>query len=60
MTKIKNINTLLIGGGVLLLSSFIIMLLWNCLMPVLFGLIKISYWQAVVIRILYNNLTGFE
>ena len=32
-----------------------VMLLWNWLMPVIFGLIKITFWQALGI----NLLCGF-
>jgi len=42
------------------LLSFIIavlvMLLWNWLMPVIFGLVKITYWQAWGLTILCNCL----
>lgn len=36
--------------------SLILMLLWNWLMPLLFGLIQITYWQAVGIKILSTIL----
>lgn len=40
------------------LLSFIIavpvMLLWNWLMPVIFGLVKITFWQAWGLTILCN------
>ena len=33
-----------------------IMLLWNCLVPTIFGLIEISYWQALGLSVLCNLL----
>ena len=46
--------------GFALLIGFIIMLLWNWLMPAIFGLVTISYWQAVGIIILAKFLfSGF-
>jgi len=38
--------------------GFVIMLLWNWLMPSLFGLATISYWQAVGLLILSKILFG--
>jgi hypothetical protein len=38
-----------------LLLAFPVMWLWNWLMPVIFGLIKITFWQALGL----NLLTGF-
>lgn len=38
--------------------GFVIMLLWNWLMPELFGLTEISYWQAVGLLILSKILFG--
>ena len=32
--------------------SLILMLLWNWLVPLLFGLIQITYWQAVGIKMI--------
>jgi uncharacterized membrane protein len=40
-----------IGGG-------IVMLLWNSLLPVLFGLRAISFWQALGILVLCRILFG--
>jgi hypothetical protein len=42
----------MIIGGIILavvmafLFGYFVMLLWNWLMPVIFGLTKITYWQA--------------
>jgi len=44
--------------GFALLIGYIIMLLWNWLMPAIFGLVTINYWQAVGIIILAKFLFG--
>ena len=44
--------------GFAFLFGYAVMLLWNWLMPLIFGLIKISYWQAVGIIILAKLLFG--
>jgi hypothetical protein len=35
-----------LGIGLLFLFGFVVMLLWNWLMPEIFGLKRIGYWQA--------------
>ncbi len=44
--------------GLVILFGFIIMWLWNWLMPDIFGLTTITYWQAVGIFILFKILLG--
>ncbi len=44
--------------GLAILFGFIIMWLWNWLMPELFGLPILSYWQAVGLFILLKILIG--
>lgn len=44
--------------GLAILFGFIIMWLWNWLMPEIFGLTTLSYWQAVGIFILFKILLG--
>jgi len=44
--------------GLAILFGFIIMWLWNWLMPTLFGLTAITYWQAVGLFILAKILIG--
>ena len=44
--------------GFALLVGYIIMLLWNWLMPDIFGLVTINYWQAVGVIILAKFLFG--
>lgn len=42
----------------------VIMVLWNSLMPAIFGLTAISYWQAlgllVLARLLFGNFGGYR
>lgn len=40
------IGFVLLGVGLLFLFGFVVMLLWNWLMPDLFGLKRLDYWQA--------------
>jgi hypothetical protein len=45
--------------GVLCLESWLVMLLWNATLPVIFsGVIAISFWQSVCINILATLLFG--
>ena len=44
--------------GLAILFGFIIMWLWNWLMPALFGLTTVTYWQAVGLFILFKILVG--
>jgi hypothetical protein len=44
--------------GLAILFGFIIMWLWNWLMPELFGLPTLSYWKAVGLFILLKLLLG--
>jgi len=44
--------------GLAILFGFIIMWLWNWLMPDLFGLTTLTYWQAVGLFILFKILIG--
>jgi hypothetical protein len=36
----------LLAIGLLFLFGWVVMLLWNALMPEIFGLKRVSYWQA--------------
>lgn len=36
----------ILGIGLLFLFGFVVMLLWNWLMPEIFGLKRLGYWQA--------------
>lgn len=44
--------------GLAILFGFIVMWLWNWLMPEIFGLPLLSYWQAVGLFILLKILLG--
>jgi len=48
----------IIGATVLLLflGALAVMLLWNWLMPMLFGIQTLSYWQAVGLSLLCGCL----
>ena len=45
--------------GLFLLANYILMRLWNWLMPDLFGLTTITYWQALGILVIAKILFGF-
>ncbi len=49
----------ILGVGLLALFGWVVMLLWNWLMPELFGLKSLSYWQAwgllILCSILFKN-----
>lgn len=45
-------------AGLAILFGFIIMWLWNWLMPLIFGLPTLTYWQAVGLFILFKLLIG--
>ena len=44
--------------GLAILFGFVIMWLWNWLMPEIFGLTTLTYWQAVGLFILFKLLLG--
>jgi len=44
--------------GLAILFGFVIMWLWNWLMPDIFGLTTLTYWQAVGLFILFKLLLG--
>ena len=46
----------ILGVGLLFLCGWVVMLLWNWLMPELFGLKTVSYWQAWGLLILASIL----
>jgi len=48
----------ILGIGLAILFGFVVMWLWNWLMPMLFGLKELTYWQAVGIFILAKILFG--
>jgi len=56
------IGMIIFGGifitGLAILFGFIIMWLWNWLMPMVFGLTTLTFWEAVGIFILFKILLG--
>ncbi len=56
---VKIFFVVLFGIGVFLLVGYVLMLLWNWLMPDLFGVPRVDYWQAFGILILAKLLFGF-
>jgi hypothetical protein len=50
---------LIIGGALILLIGYIVMLLWNALVPALFHGPLLTFWQAVgvlvLLKILFHN-----
>jgi hypothetical protein len=50
---------ILLGIGIAFLVGYIVMRLWNWLMPELFGLPLVSYWQAVGVLVLAKIIFGF-
>jgi len=48
-----------LAAGALALISYIVMLLWNALIPVIFHVGAISFWQAAGLLILSKILFGF-
>ncbi|WP_406684072.1 hypothetical protein N1F78_15485 [Seonamhaeicola sp. MEBiC1930] len=56
------IGMILVGGvfltGLAILFGFIIMWLWNWLMPMIFGLTTLTFWEAVGVFILFKILLG--
>ena len=58
MEEFLSIVGLFIGVLVLaaVLSALPVMLLWNALIPVIFGLTKITFWQALGLEMLCGLL----
>lgn len=50
------IGVILIIGFVALITAFPIMWLWNWLMPTIFGLVTINFWQALGLSLLSGFL----
>lgn len=61
-SPLKIIGMIIFGGiaiiGFAALFGFITMWLWNALIPQIFGLTVITYWQAVGLLILFKILFG--
>ncbi len=61
-SPIEIVGIIIFGGilitGLVILFGFVLMWLWNWLMPELFGLTTLTYWQAVGLFILLKILLG--
>ena len=55
---LRGLKILLIGLLAATLFTFVVMWLWNWLMPVIFGLHAVSFWQALGILVLSRILLG--
>jgi len=56
---LKVIAVIILAAGVFLLATYLLMALWNWLMPELFGLPAIGFWQALGIFVMAKILFGF-
>ncbi|MBO0331095.1 hypothetical protein [[Muricauda] lutisoli] len=56
---VKVIAMVILGLLIFLLANYLLMRLWNWLMPDLFGVGTVTYWQALGILILAKLLFGF-
>ncbi len=56
---VKIIFFVILGIAFLFLIGYVFMLLWNWLMPELFGLPIIGYWKAMGILVLAKIIFGF-
>ena len=61
-SPLEIVGMVIFGGiaitGLAILFGFVIMWLWNWLMPEIFGLTTLTYWQAVGLFILLKLLLG--
>jgi len=56
---VKIIALVILGILIFLLANYLLMRLWNWLMPNLFGVGTVTYWQALGVFILAKLLFGF-
>lgn len=63
-TLMKFLVFFIIGIGLAFLFAWVIMLLWNAVIPTVFGLPEITYWQSFGLKILtgllFNSHLKFE
>lgn len=55
---LKMLGALIIIPGLIALGSWVVMLLWNALIPAIFGLGIITFWQSMGILVLAKILFG--
>ena len=58
MKVIKVLAVIILAAGVFLLATYLLMALWNWLMPDIFGLPPIGFWQALGIFVMAKILFG--
>ena len=58
MKVLKVIGITILGIGAAFLFGLVIMWLWNWLMPTIFGLPEVTYWQGIGLLILSSILFG--
>ncbi|MEC3964144.1 hypothetical protein [Flagellimonas halotolerans] len=56
---VKIAAMVILGVLIFLLANYVLMRLWNWLMPDLFGVGTVTYWQALGIFVLAKLLFGF-
>lgn len=56
---LKVMGVIILAIGVLLLATYLLMALWNWLMPDIFGLPALGFWQALGIFVMAKMLFGF-
>ncbi|MFT0713783.1 hypothetical protein [Flagellimonas lutimaris] len=56
---VKVIAMVILGVLIFLLANYLLMRLWNWLMPDLFGVGTVTYWQALGVFVLAKLLFGF-
>ncbi|MCB0372296.1 MAG: hypothetical protein KDD31_04755 [Muricauda sp.] len=56
---VKVIAIIILGGLLFLLANYVLMRLWNWLMPDIFGLGTITFWQALGILVMAKIIFGF-
>ncbi|NDV14419.1 hypothetical protein GO009_00145 [Muricauda sp. TY007] len=56
---VKIVAMVILGILIFLLANYLLMRLWNWLMPELFGVGTVTYWQALGIFVLAKLLFGF-
>ena len=56
---VKIVAMIVLGIVIFLLANYLLMRLWNWLMPDLFGLPTVTYWQALGVFVMAKLLFGF-
>lgn len=56
---LKVVAMIILGIGLFLLATYLLMALWNWLMPEIFGLPTLGFWQTLGVFVLAKLLFGF-